>query len=173
MIDAPKTPCSLVVMGVSGIGKSLIGRKVADALRLNFVDADDLHSEQAKAKMESGQALTDQDRAPWLDRVGLAIGQSDDLCVMACSALKRDYRDRIAKAANVPVIWVFPSVEKEVIARRLEQREGHFMPTSLLDSQFATLEGLMPDEPSVIVDGSVAPDEVVSQILVRLQDVKV
>jgi carbohydrate kinase (thermoresistant glucokinase family) len=146
----------IVVMGVSGSGKSTIGALIANKLAVPFVDADSLHPTSNIEKMAAGQPLTDDDRWPWLAKVGQVLaGAGDDGLVMACSALKRKYRDAIL--AEAPrALFVHLSGSKEVLASRVEGRSGHFMPTTLLDSQLATLEPLASDEPGVVVD--IAPD---------------
>lgn len=146
----------IVVMGVSGSGKSTIGALIANKLAVPFVDADSLHPTSNIEKMAAGQPLTDDDRWPWLAKVGQVLaGAGDDGLVVACSALKRKYRDAIL--AEAPrALFVHLSGSKEVLASRVEGRSGHFMPTTLLDSQLATLEPLASDEPGVVVD--IAPD---------------
>lgn len=165
----------VLVMGVSGSGKSTIGQAVADALAERgepsvFVDADDLHPAANKEKMRQGIPLTDDDRWPWLDACAARIAEveaSGRRCVMANSALKRVYRDRLRSAAPGLVI-AFLDGSRDLIAERQAHRHHEYMPTSLLDSQFATLERPQPDESAVTVsiDGSV--DETVTTILAAL-----
>ena len=133
----------VIVMGVTSTGKSLTGALLANALEGRFVDGDDLHPEANRRKMAAGTPLTDADRWPWLDAIGAAMAAEPGSMVVACSALKRAYRERIAAAAG-EVAFVHLHGPKDVIAARMKAREGHFMPFSLLDSQLATLE--MPDE---------------------------
>ena len=133
----------LVVMGVSGCGKSSLGATLAAALALPFTDADDLHPAANRAKMAAGQPLTDADRWPWLLAVGAVLAKGAG--VVACSALRRAYRDRLREAAG-PVQFLHLVAPREVIAERLAARRGHFMPLALLDSQLATLEPLAPGE---------------------------
>lgn len=140
----------LVVMGVSGCGKSSLGAALAQALSLPFTDADDLHPPTNRAKMAASQPLTDADRWPWLDAVGAALAAQDG--VMACSALRRAYRDHLRQIAG-PLRFLHLDAPREVIATRLAERQGHFMPASLLDSQLATLEPLAPGE-GVTLDAS-------------------
>lgn len=149
----PHAP-AVVVMGVSGSGKSTVGAALADRLSWKFVDGDSLHPAANVAKMQAGQPLDDRDREPWL--VAIA-GQIDAwIChgtpgVITCSALKRRYRDRIiGDRAHVRLVHLAGS--REVIARRLSTRHGHFMPASLLDSQFATLEPPETEENAIAVD---------------------
>lgn len=130
-------------MGVSGCGKSSLGAALAAALALPFTDADDLHPAANRAKMAAGQPLTDADRWPWLQAVGAVLAGGAG--VVACSALRRTYRDRLREAAG-PVQFLHLVAPRKVIAQRLAARRGHFMPLALLDSQLATLEPLAPGE---------------------------
>lgn len=139
----------LVVMGVSGCGKSTVGQALAQRLGLPMVDGDDLHSPASVARMKDGQPLTDADRWPWLERVGQRLAASEQGLVIACSALRRSYRDRIRQHAGT-VRFVFLDGPQDLIARRLQQRSGHYMPASLLDSQFNTLERPGPQEPDIL-----------------------
>ena len=129
----------VVIMGVSGCGKSSVGAGLAARLGLNYRDGDDLHPPENVAKMRAGMPLTDADRWPWLDRVGQVL-LADAPVIVGCSALKRVYRDRIRTAAGGPVTFVHLAGSQEVIAARMALRQGHYMPLSLLDSQFAALE---------------------------------
>jgi gluconokinase len=133
----------LVVMGVSGCGKSSLGTALAAALALPFTDADDLHPATNRAKMAAGQPLTDADRWPWLKAVGTVLAANAG--VVACSALRRSYRDRLRDTAG-PVQFLHLVAPREVIAERLAAPRGHFMPLALLDSQLATLEPVTPAE---------------------------
>ncbi|MCS6569072.1 gluconokinase [Curtobacterium flaccumfaciens pv. flaccumfaciens] len=165
----------VLVMGVSGSGKSTIGQALTDALVAQgepcvFVDADDLHPVANKEKMRQGIPLTDEDRWPWLDACAARIAavESDgSRCVMANSALKRAYRDRLRASAPELVI-AFLDGSRDLIAERQSHRQHEYMPTTLLDSQFATLERPQPDEAAVAVsiDGSV--DDTVREILAAL-----
>ena len=164
MPDHFHTP--IVVMGVQGCGKSTIGRALAEARALPFLDGDDLHSAAARAKMASGHALTDDDRLPWLTRIGETMAASlerGEPLVVACSALKRRYRDLLR--AFVPTL-VFAELygSQELIAERLTHRNHEYMPPTLLDSQFATLEPLATDEAGLRVDLIHTPDELVGLI---------
>jgi gluconokinase len=141
----------IVVMGVSGSGKSTVSAALAQRLRVPFADADDFHPPANIAKMASGQALNDDDRYPWLDAIGQWLTEHPDGGVMSCSALKRKYRDQLRRhCADVDFLYL--SGSPEVIGRRQASRPGHFMPASLLASQFSTLEPLEPDERGVTVD---------------------
>jgi carbohydrate kinase (thermoresistant glucokinase family) len=138
----------IVVMGVSGCGKSSVGLALAEALGARFIDGDDLHPEANKAKMSAGIPLDDSDRWPWLDLVGQALTPNT---VIACSALKRVYRERIlAGAPNT--FFVHLDGSREILEQRLSARSGHFMPATLLDSQLAILEPLGSDEAGVVID---------------------
>jgi len=138
----------LIVAGVSGSGKSTVGALVASTLRWPFADGDSFHSEANLAKMRSGVPLTDEDRAPWLRAVAgwmdeeIAAGQS---AVMACSALKRAYRDELL-SGRPAAMMVFLQVSDEILAQRVASRPGHFFPGKLLESQLETLEPPAPDE---------------------------
>ena len=143
MPTRPDMPLAIVVMGVSGAGKTTVGLRLAEAMGVRFVEGDDLHSPEARAKMAAGHALTDDDRWPWLDRVGAAL--AGDLAagrgvVAACSALRRAYRDRLRAAVGPPLRFVHLVADAGAMRARLAARKGHYMPASLVDSQFATLE---------------------------------
>lgn len=130
-------------MGVSGCGKSTLMRALADRLGCPAFEGDAFHGAANVEKMRAGRPLCDADRWPWLDRLGTAIGGAvhhDGLAVAACSALKQRYRQRLEAAAGVPLLFVLLDGERAAIAQRLQKREGHYMPPSLLDSQFAALE---------------------------------
>ncbi|MEI6098533.1 MAG: gluconokinase [Alphaproteobacteria bacterium] len=152
-----------VVMGVSGCGKSRIGQDFANATGARFVDGDALHPPENIAKMRRGQPLDDLDRAPWLDRVGATLREPDT--VVACSALKRRYRDRIRAGAGAPVMFLYLRGRRDTLLHRMTLRPGHFMPVSLLDSQLATLEEPGPDEPHLLADIEQSPQAIVAQFL--------
>lgn len=139
-------------MGVAGCGKSAVGAALAARLDAVYLDGDDLHSPANIAKMSCGEPLTDDDRLPWLTRVGRMLAEPEGIRIVGCSALKRRYRDHIRAEAGAPVIFVHLSGAKELIAARLAGRSGHFMPASLIDSQFAALEPPAGDENAVTVD---------------------
>ncbi|MDF1604052.1 gluconokinase [Nocardioides sp. YIM 152315] len=150
----------LVVMGVSGSGKSTVGAALAQRLRVPFEDADDLHPSANVAKMSRGEPLDDNDRYPWLALVGEWLAVHEDGGVMSCSALKRKYRDQIRGLAP-DVVFLLLDGTPELIAARQAARPGHFMPASLLASQFATLEPLAPDEDGVVLDVDQSVDAIV------------
>jgi carbohydrate kinase (thermoresistant glucokinase family) len=159
---APPSP--IVVMGVSGSGKSTVGAALAHRLGMPFADADTLHPEANIAKMSAGEPLTDEDRYPWLEAVGEWL--ADHRGVMSCSALKRKYRDQLR--AHCPRIeFLHLSGSPDLIERRQAGRPGHFMPTSLLRSQFDTLEPLGPDEHGVVIDIGQEVDDIVETFLTR------
>lgn len=142
----------IVVMGVSGSGKSTVGAALAQRLRVPFGDADDFHPAANIAKMTAGQPLDDDDRYPWLDAIGKWLAaRCDSGGVMSCSALKRKYRDQLRRhCAGVEFLHLDGTAE--VIGKRQASRPGHFMPASLLASQFDTLEPLEPDERGISID---------------------
>ncbi|NDK89582.1 gluconokinase [Gordonia desulfuricans] len=154
----------VVVMGVSGSGKSTVGAALAQRLRVPFADADDFHSPANIAKMSAGEPLTDADRGPWLDDIGRWLAEHREGGVMSCSALRHIYRDRL-RAACPDVVFVHLTGTPEVIAARQATRPGHFMPTSLLASQFDTLEDLGADERGVVVDVDRNVDAIVERVV--------
>lgn len=151
-------------MGVSGSGKSTVGTALAQRLRVAFVDADTLHPAANIAKMAAGGALDDDDRYPWLEKVGEWLAEHRDGGVVSCSALKRKYRDQLR--AHCPAVeFVHLAGSAELIAGRLTTRTDHFMPAALLRSQFDTLEPLGPGEGGVTVDAGQDVEAVVDAIL--------
>lgn len=155
----------IVVMGVSGCGKSSVGRALADALGGDFQDGDDLHSPVSIEKMRAGEPLDDADRGPWLDRVAVWIRAERRIGrhgVVACSALKRRYRERL-READETLRFVFLDIPEPVLRQRLAQRQ-HFMPPRLLQSQLQALERPGPDEPVLTVAGDVPLAEVVTAV---------
>jgi gluconokinase len=154
-----------VVMGVSGCGKTAIGMAFAEAIGARFFDGDDLHPAENVAKMSAGEPLDDDDRRPWLARVAETLRTEKEPVVIGCSALKRRYRDWISQEAAAPVTFLYLSGSRAVITRRMAARTDHFMPLSLLDSQFATLEPPGPDEDAVTVDIDQTRDCIVAALL--------
>ncbi|MFC7219341.1 gluconokinase [Streptomyces polyrhachis] len=151
-------PPLVVVTGVSGSGKTTVGRLLAERLGVPFADGDHFHDADNVEKMSGGTPLTDEDRGPWLDAVADWLeARRETGAVVACSALKRSYRDRIAASAP-GVFFVQLDGSRELIAGRLEARRGHFMPHHLLDSQLAELQPLQPGENGarVPIDGDLA-----------------
>ncbi len=167
-----RTPLPLVVMGVSGSGKSTIAAQLAGRLGLPYVDGDDLHPQANVDKMHAGTPLDDEDRWPWLDRVAAALTETTAAkggVVLACSALRRSYRDRLRTGTGGAVRFAFLDVSFDVIEARLAKRVHHFMPRQLLDSQFRTLERPGSDEPDVLTIPSDRPaDEIVADVVLRL-----
>ena len=160
----------VVVMGVSGAGKSTVGSALAGLLELRFVDADALHPPANVAKMAAGTPLTDADRWPWLDLVGTALADAGETgLVVACSALKRSYRDRI-RAAAPAVLFVHLTVPRPALGDRVASRPGHFMPASLIDSQLETLEPLEPDERGFTLDSEGGVDMTAERALLEIQE---
>ena len=160
----------LVVMGVSGSGKTTVGSLLAQRLGVPFEDADSLHPAANIAKMAAGHALTDDDRIPWLARVGAELAAATDTgLVMACSALKRSYREALL-AAGPGIRFVYLEGSHGLLESRVDNRHDHFMPASLLDSQLATLEPLAADEPGVTVslDAHGLPAELVDAAVAQL-----
>lgn len=160
---------AIVIMGVAGSGKTSVGERIAARLGLPFRDADEFHPEANVAKMSAGIPLEDADRWPWLDAIGAAIHDARGRgIVVACSALKRVYRERIRAAAGYPVQFVFLDGDLATLRQRIGGRRGHFMPPSLLDSQLATLERPGPDEHAVTVAIEPPLDAVVEEALAGL-----
>jgi gluconokinase len=161
---------AIIVMGVSGSGKSTIGALLAERLGWPFADADGFHPAANVAKMAAGQPLTDADRGPWLDAIAAHIGASrtaEQPVVVACSALRRAYRDRL-RAGHGDLIFLHLAGAPEVIATRQAARQGHFMPPSLMASQFATLEDPGQETDAMTVSVAASPHEVVAAALEHL-----
>jgi gluconokinase len=149
-------------MGVSGSGKSTVGAALAQRLRVPFADADDFHPEANIAKMTAGHALNDDDRRPWLDALGVWLADHSDGAVMSCSALKRMYREQLR--SHCPAVeFLHLAGTPDVIGRRQASRPGHFMPPSLLASQFETLEPLEADENGIAIDVDQDIDSIVAE----------
>lgn len=163
-------PCVLVVMGVSGSGKTVVAEKLAERLHWPFQEGDALHPPANVAKMHAGTPLTDEDRWPWLDTIAawidarLAAGENG---IVTCSSLKRAYRDRIIGARpGVRLVYLYGS--RDLLAARIGARRGHFMPASLLDSQLATLEPPTPDEHPIALDVAATPDQLADEVIKAL-----
>jgi gluconokinase len=161
-----------VVMGVAGSGKSTIGAALARALDVDFVDGDHYHPPENVARMARGIPLTDDDRAGWLRVLAARLHEAKNTgsgVVMACSALKRSYRDVLRAGASGAVVrFIFLRGPRALLAERLDARRGHYMPASLLDSQLATLEEPAPDENAWVFDIHESPEEIVAAIMARL-----
>lgn len=161
----------IVVMGVSGSGKTTVAQGIAKVAGLAFAEADDFHTEASVAKMRAGIPLADEDRWPWLEALAewmggrAATGQST---VIACSALRRVYRDVLRSGPPHHVDFVHLDGPAKVIRGRLSTREGHYMPASLLDSQIATLEPLAPDESGIVLDVRLPPADLVEAAVHQL-----
>ncbi len=154
----------VVVAGVSGSGKSTVGKALAERLGVPFEDGDDLHPAANVAKMRAGEPLTDEDRAPWLRAIGTWLAEHED-GVVACSALRRTYRDTLRSHADLDVLLLHG--DADLIRERQAARGQHFMPTGLMDSQLATYEPLGPDEPGVTLDVALPVEEIVAQYVAQ------
>lgn len=165
-MSAPATtPTHIVVMGVSGSGKTTVGEALAEALGWPFVEGDSYHPAANIAKMSAGHPLDDDDRRPWLEALAARIGQDDAAghsSVVGCSSLRRSYRD-ILRTGAPDVRFLHVHGDRELLARRLGHRPGHFFPPALLESQFAALEPLGPDENGVVVDIAAPVPEMVTE----------
>lgn len=159
----------VVVMGVSGTGKTTVGPLLADALGVPYAEADDFHPPANIAKMSAGTPLDDEDRRPWLDAIGAwahdHVGHGG---VVSCSALKRSYRDRL-RAAEPGVVFVHLTGDRKLIADRMRERKDHFFSGAMLDSQLATLQPLQPDENGVAVDIEPGPETITEQAVAALR----
>jgi gluconokinase len=166
-----KTPCALVVMGVSGSGKTTVASKLAGRLHWTFEDGDRFHPKSNVEKMSAGQPLTDEDRWPWLNAIADEIERvctAGEHAVIACSALKRIYRDVLLRGRD-DVRIVFLNGAQQLIAHRLALRKDHFMPPGLLDSQFRTLEPPSFDENAIDVSIDAPVEMIVDDIVSKLQ----
>ncbi|MFD6910049.1 gluconokinase [Streptomyces sp. NPDC060077] len=162
------TPPVVVIMGVAGTGKTTIGPLLAARLDVPYAEGDDFHPQANIDKMSAGTPLGDDDRWPWLDAIGAwAHERAGHGGVVSCSALKRSYRDRL-RAAAPGVVFVHLSGDRALVEDRMAHRQGHFMPTALLDSQFATLQPLEPDEAGVSVDVAGSPEEITARAAAAL-----
>jgi len=150
-----------IIMGVTGSGKTTVGRKLASSLGLPFLDADDFHPESNILKMRSGQPLNDADRKPWLEILAGELAAHEDGAVLGCSALKKEYR-RILEDGPQQVLWIYLDASRDLIRERLSQRMGHFMPASLIDSQFEALE--IPED-AIRIDAGLAVEEIVGKVV--------
>jgi gluconokinase len=165
---------AIILMGVSGSGKSTVGQLLAEELRCSFIEGDDFHGDGNIAKMQAGLPLNDADRWPWLERIGqaaqLAIAK-DRIVVVSCSALKKAYRDRLGAAIGAPTAFVLLEVGQAELLTRLENRNEHFMPASLLHSQLELLERPGSDENALILNAGASPTELSKSIREWLRSV--
>ncbi|ACB96607.1 gluconokinase [Beijerinckia indica] len=171
MIVSRQHPHAIIVMGVSGSGKSTLGTLLAQALHVPYLEGDDFHSAENKAKMASGHPLDDADRWPWLDHLGQTLGQearAAGAAIASCSALKHAYRQRLAQAAQLPLQIVFLDGDPAILSQRMQARH-HFMPASLLASQCATLEPPAPGEQALTLSIEEPPEKLVAQAVAWLQ----
>jgi gluconokinase len=155
---------TVVVMGVTGSGKTTVGLLLAHQLGVPFADADDFHTPELKAKMAAGHPLDDVDRAPWLRRLASWLAAEPEGCVLACSALKRRYRD-VLRTGSARLCFLHLAGAAGVAGERVAHRRSHYMPASLVGSQYADLEPLAPDEFGVTVDFTLGPEQIVEQFL--------
>lgn len=167
-------PCLLVIMGVSGCGKTTLAMDLNHYLNWPFQEGDSLHSQHNIQKMSEGKPLTDSDRWPWLEKCHAWLQASarkhGGKGIMTCSALKRSYRDFLRKEIESPFYFIHLNVPYDVLARRVEQREGHFMPASLLDTQLKSFEPLQPDEPHIEIDMAHPLEMVIQEVFIKLQN---
>lgn len=162
-------PRLFVVMGVAGCGKSTIADGIATELGGTYLDGDAFHPPANIAKMSAGEPLTDNDRWPWLEIFAREIASHQGIVVGACSSLKRSYRDFITLKAQEPVRFVYLNGSRSLIANRMNVRTGHFMPPSLLNSQFAALEVPAPEENAISVDIEGRPQEIISDAVTMIR----
>ncbi len=168
--DGQGATTSIVVMGVSGSGKTTVAAGVVERLGWEFAEGDDFHPAANVEKMRSGQPLDDADRWPWLRSLAAWIGEHEQAgksVVVTCSALKRSYRDLLRDGH--PSVWfAHVTADVDLLRERVERRTGHYMPPSLLESQLAALEPLQADEPGASISAAGAPDDVVDALFARL-----
>lgn len=161
----------IVVMGVAGCGKSTVGARLAERLGVQFLDGDSLHPRSNIDKMAAGTPLDDDDRAPWLAEIGRRFSASDAGLVIACSALKRSYRD-IIRDGDPHAVFVHLQGTRELLNERMKARPDHFMPVALLDSQLATLQPLEADERGIKVDIALPVDHIIAHTLAALPELQ-
>ena len=170
--DPTATPASdprrvaVVVMGVAGSGKTTVGKRLAEKLGVEFIDGDDLHTPEARAKMGAGHALDDADRWPWLDRIAAALADpaAPRGRVVASSALKRAYRDRLRAGAGPALHFVYLEADPDLMRKRVAGRIGHYMPASLVDSQFQTLEPPIGEKDVITMPADADLDTVIPKL---------
>jgi gluconokinase len=170
-LDAAPGTTTIVVMGVSGSGKSTVAEGLVERLGWEFAEGDDFHPPANVAKMRAGQPLDDDDRWPWLRLLADWIGERERAgrsVVVTCSALKRSYRDLLRDGH--PSVWfAHVTADPDLLRERVSGRTGHYMPVSLLESQLAALEPLQDDEPGASISGAGAPEAVVDELLAVLE----
>jgi gluconokinase len=159
---------SLVIMGVAGCGKSSLGGALAQAMGFELIEGDDYHSEVNRLKMQHGTPLTDGDRAGWLARLGALLARRPGRMVLTCSALRRTYREQLRSAA-ADLRFVFLEITPAMALQRVHARPGHFFSSSLIDSQFATLESPVGEAGVIRLDASLSLEPLVQQVLAWLQ----
>ncbi|MET7985713.1 MULTISPECIES: gluconokinase [unclassified Streptomyces] len=172
MTGSAVTPTIIVVTGVSGSGKTTLGKLLARRRGVPFVEGDDLHPPSNMAKMSADEALTDEDRAPWLRVIAARIRTATECgegVVISCSALRYRYRQLLG-TAGAGVWFLHLTLDPETARARIAQRTGHFMPASLLDSQFADLEPLRAEEPGLVIDAASGAEEIVESAEAALAD---
>jgi gluconokinase len=165
---------AIIVMGVSGSGKSTFGRQLATHWSVPFLEGDEFHPPSNVEKMRIGVPLTDDDRWPWLDRIAQAFAadcERHSLVVGSCSALRRAYRDRLRGGIPVPVLFVFLEADEHVLLERVKSRRGHYMPPALLPSQLATLERPDPDEHALFFQSDQRIERLIAQVDAQLRAV--
>lgn len=167
-IDFKNRPI-IIVMGVSGCGKSTIAKGISSKLNIPFIEGDDLHPASNVEKMSQSIPLNDDDRWPWLDLLGYALKDKQDGVVASCSALKRSYRERLNTAVGDSILFIYLDGSRETLLKRVQTREDHFMPTSLLDSQLETLE--IPDHKELSVSISIenSIDEIIEESILKIK----
>jgi len=165
-----RSPLIVIVMGVSGSGKSLVGSALAEALGARFAEADSFHPPENINRMSAGMPLRDEDRWGWLDAIAIEIADAErkgETLVVTCSALKRIYRDRL-RLASRHIRFVYLEVDRDTAAARVAARKGHFMPASLIDSQYADLQIPAADENAIALDARKAPQAIVGLAVAAL-----
>lgn len=170
MTSEAAAPQFVIVMGVSGSGKTTVATGLAEAMGWTYVEGDELHPQANVDKMAAGIPLTDEDRWPWLRRIGAWIDEHENSgksAVITCSALKRSYRD-LLREGRPDVQFCHVEVSREALEDRLAHREGHYMPASLLQSQLDTLEPLQADEPGIVVEAKGGQEAVLAEVLEAL-----
>lgn len=171
-IPAVARPFAIFVIGVSGSGKTTVSKALAELIGCPQIEGDLYHAPASIAKMAAGIALNDDDRWPWLDRIGEAVNSTiaeHGIGVASCSALKHAYRDRLRHAITSPVCFVLLDSSREELLRRLSERKSHYMPASLLGSQLDTLERPAPEEGVLTLDGQKPPEAICQDIIAWIQ----